>query len=364
MTLVLPKDSLQKLSQSEMSESEIQRYFSLKKRTGDKMQPTISRRALLALGAGALLARPLFAQPSSARPIRILVGFSAGSGADNVARLYAAHLTELLGAPVIVDNKPGASQLLAIRPMLAAQPDGLTLTLAGGSALGQGPGVRKDLPYDPLKDFSLIGMIATAPGVFFVHPSVPVSSMRELIAYAKANPGKLNYGSAGVGSANHLQIEYVKKVTGIDLTHIPYKSDQEVAREVTAGSVHVGLTLAQFAIPFATSGRLKAIAVTGSQRLPSLPNVPSLAETGVAELKGIDFTFYGLIGPARMDPNLIAKLNQALNKIGETPAVANQIKKLYCNPVKGSPEDFRHYLEVEIGKWRELGKTVKIESNA
>lgn len=328
------------------------------------MQPKISRRAMLALGTGALFAPQLFAQPGSARPIRLLVGFSAGSGADNVARLYAAHLAELLGAPVIVDNKPGASQLLAIRPMLAAQPDGLTLTLAGGSALGQGPGIRKDLPYDPLKDFSLIGMIATAPGVFFVHPSIPVSSIRELIAYAKANPGKLNYGSAGIGSANHLQIEYVKKVTGVDLTHIPYKSDQDVAREVAAGSVHVGLTLAQFAIPFATSGRVKAIAVTGTERLPAIPNVPSLAETGVADLKGIDFTFYGLIGPARMDPQLIAKLNQAINKIGKNADVASQVKKLSCNPVQGSPEDFRQYLEKEIAKWRELGKTVRIDSAA
>ncbi|EYS97667.1 MFS transporter [Cupriavidus sp. SK-4] len=328
------------------------------------MQARISRRALLALGAGALFTRSVLAQPGSTRPIRLLVGFSAGSGADNVARLYASHLTELLGVPVIVDNKPGASQLLAIRPMLAAPPDGLTLTLAGGSALGQGPGIRKDLPYDPLKDFSLIGMIATAPGVFFVHPSMPVSSMRELITYAKANPGKLNYGSAGIGSANHLQLEYVKKVTGIDLTHIPFKSDQDVAREVAAGNVHVGLTLAQFAIPFATSGRLKAITVTGSQRLPELANVPSLTETGVAELKGIDFTFYGLIGPAGMDPSLIKKLNEAINKIGAKPAVASQMKKLYCKPIQGSPDDFRHYLETELSKWRELGKTVKIESSA
>ncbi|MCY0853518.1 Bug family tripartite tricarboxylate transporter substrate binding protein [Cupriavidus sp. D39] len=328
------------------------------------MQFQISRRALLAMGAGILLPQSLFAQPTGSRPIRLLVGFSAGSGADNVARLYAAHLTELLGVPVIVDNKPGASQLLAIRPMLAAQPDGLTLTLAGGSALSQGPGVRKDLPYDPLKDFSLIGMIATAPGVFFVHPSIPASSMRDLIVYAKGNPGKLNYGSAGVGSANHLQMEYIKKVTGIELTHIPYKSDQDVAREVVAGSVHVGLTLAQFAIPFAASGRLKAIAVTGSQRLSALPNVPSLAESGIEKLKGIDFTFYGLIGPAGMDPNLITKLNQAINRIGVNSAVSSQVRKLYCNPVQGSPADFRHYLETEVGKWRELGKTVKIESSA
>ncbi|MGN5478025.1 Bug family tripartite tricarboxylate transporter substrate binding protein [Cupriavidus basilensis] len=151
---------------------------------------------------------------------------------------------------------------------------------------------------------------------------------------------------------------------GIDLIHIPYKSDQDVAREVVAGSVHVGLTLAQFAIPFAASGRLKAIAVTGSQRLAALPNVPSLSETGISELKGVDFTYYGLVGPAGMDPRLIGKLNQAINKAGTNSAVTAQIKKLYCNPIQGSPADFRHYLEVEIGKVaRALGKTVKLDSS-
>jgi tripartite-type tricarboxylate transporter receptor subunit TctC len=324
----------------------------------------ISRRNMLLFGAAAMVGRLSYAQLSS-RPIRIMVGFAAGGRADTIARLYASKLQELLGAPVIIDNKPGASQLLAITPLLSARPDGTTMVLATGSALTQGPGVRKDLPYDPLKDFTLVAMVATAPGVFFVNPEVPVRSMRELIAYAKANPGKLNYGSAGVGAANHLQMEYVKNITGIDITHIPYKSDQDVTRECVAGTVHVGLTIAQIPVPFVKVGKLNALAVTGSKRLPALPDVPNLAETGVAELKGIDnYTFYGLVGPAGMPGPLVERINEAVNKVSTMPDVVHQMRDLlFYDPVTGSPASFRQYIERELPKWRELGKTVKVQTS-
>jgi tripartite-type tricarboxylate transporter receptor subunit TctC len=326
------------------------------------MPKPLSRRTVLLAGAAAMIGGPSLAQ--SSRTIKILVGFAAGGGADTIARLYGQKLQEILGTTVIIDNKPGGSQLLAIRPLLSAPPDGTTLCLATGSALTQGPGVRKDLPYDPLKDFSHIGLVATAPGVFFVNPQLPVRSMKELIAYAKANPGKLNYGSAGVGAANHLQMEYVKQATGIGLTHIPYKSDQDVTLQCAGGTVHVGLTIAQFAIPLAQDGRLRALAVTGSKRLSALPDVPSLAEAGVGELKGIDnYTFYGLVGPAGMPAAAIQRLNDAVNKVSQMPDVASRMKQtLFYEPATGSPAALRQYLERDLPKWRELGKTVKLES--
>jgi len=322
-----------------------------------------TRRALVLGGAAAVVARPSLAQPFPSRPIRMLVGFAAGGGADTIARLYAHKMQEVLGQSVIVDNRPGASQLLAIRPMMSSPPDGYTVTLATGSGLTQGPGVRKDLPYDPLKDFSLIGMVATAPGVFFVNPSLPVRSMRELIAYAKANPGKLNYGSAGVGAANHLQMEYVKHVTGTSMTHIPYKSDQDVTLQTAGGDVHVGLTIAQFAIPMVLAGKLRALAVTGSTRLPALPDVPSITETGVVELKGIDnYTFYGLVGPAGMPQPVIDKVSDAINKVSAMPDVVSRMRQtLYYEPATGTPATFRRYMEAELPKWKQLGKAVKIE---
>lgn len=328
------------------------------------MKTALTRRAVLLGGAAAVLARPALAQPFPSRPIRILVGFGAGGGTDTIARVYAQKMQDLLKTPVLVDNRAGASQLLAIRPMLSAPADGYTLFLGTGSSLAQGPGVRSDLGYDPLKDFSLVGMVATAPGVFFVNPSLPIHSMRELVAYAKAHPDKLNYGSAGVGAANHLQTEYFKSVTGTNLTHVPYKSDQDVVLQTVAGAVHVGLTIAQVAIPMVQNGKLRALAVTGGARLPALPDVPSITETGIAELKGIDnYTFYGLVGPAGIPAAVIEQLNAAVNKVSTMPDVVSKMRQtLYYEPTTSTPASFRQYLETELPKWKQLGKTVKIES--
>jgi tripartite-type tricarboxylate transporter receptor subunit TctC len=326
------------------------------------MSVQLSRRALLLVSVAAL-ARPALAQGSlSSRPIRMLVGFAAGGATDVMARLYANELQSILGTAVIVDNKPGASQLVAIRTLMASAPDGHTVLLAAGSALASGPGVFTDLPYDPLKDFSSIAMLATAPGVFFVNPSMPVKTMRELIDYAKANPGKLNYGSAGVGASNHLQTEFLKVATKIDMAHVPYKSDQEVAREVAAGTIQFALTVAQAATPLIQSGKLRAIAVTGTQRLKSLPDVPSLAETGIPALAGIDsYTSYGLVGPAGMPADLVRALNEAANKVSATPRVAEKMRdSMNFQPERWSPEKLREYIEAEIPKWREVGKAMKM----
>ncbi|CAM4135950.1 ABC transporter substrate-binding protein [Bordetella tumbae] len=321
------------------------------------------RRSILLGAASAVFSRPAFSQQFPSRPIRLIVGFGAGGGTDAIARVYAQKLQEILGTPVIVENKVGASQLLAIRTVLNSPPDGYTFFLGTGSSLAQGPGVRKDLPYDPLKDFSLAGMVATAPGVFFVNPEVPVKSMGELITYAKNNPGKLNYGSAGVGAANHLQMEYMKQVTGIDLVHIPFKSDQDVTLQAASGTVHVGLTIAQAAIPMALAGKIRPLAVTGAHRLPALPDVPSLSETGVAELKGIDnYTFYGLVGPKGIPEPVIKKLNDALNTASAAPELVSKMRdSLYFEPATSTLASFNDYLVTEVTKWKELGKVVQID---
>ena len=318
---------------------------------------------IAAAGAAFLLADAATAQPFPSRTVRLLVGFGAGGGTDAIARLYATQLAPILGVPVIVENRPGASQLLAIRPLLAAAPDGHTLFVGVGSSLGQGPGARKDLPYDPVKDFSLIAMMATSAGVFYVHPSVPARTLAELVTYAKANPGKLNYGSAGLGAANHLQTEYFMQLTGTSLAHIPYKSDQDVAVETAAGTLQFSLTIAQTAVPLITAGKLVALAVTGSKRLAALPNVPTTAESPAQELRGLDaYTYYGLVGPAGVPAAVMERLNDAVNKVSAMPDVASRLRDgLMFEPAIMTQAEFRRYIERDLARWREVGKSVKLD---
>jgi len=323
-------------------------------------------RAAVLLLAAAFATATSMAQSFPSRPIRILVGFAPGGATDVIARLYALHLQTALNTPVIVDNRAGASELLAIRPLLSAPPDGYTLWLAVGSSLSMGPAIRKDLPYDPLTDFSHVAMVATASGVFFANPTIPVRSMGELVSYAKANPGKLNYASAGVGSSSHLQMEYLMKAAGITMTHIPYKATNESTQAVVGGTVHVGLSPAQPVIPLALDGKLRALAVTGANRLRALPSVPTVAESNLSELRGLDgYTFYALVGPAKMPQAVVERINEAVNKVSAMPEVAARMRDAFsAEPLAMSVPAFRQYIDKEVGKWREVGKTVKIETPA
>ncbi|CAN7142118.1 MULTISPECIES: Bug family tripartite tricarboxylate transporter substrate binding protein [unclassified Variovorax] len=319
-------------------------------------------RTLAMACAAALVAGGAHAQQFPSRPIKILIGYGAGGGTDSLARLYAAKLQEVLNTPVVIDNKPGASELLAAQPVMNAAPDGYTLWIGTGGALAQNPGVRRDLPYDVLKNFTPIALLAEAEAVLILKPGVPVSSLPELVDYGKANPGKLNYGSGGIGSGNHLQMEYLISVTGASFTHIPYKSEAEITRDAMAGNVDLSMITAQFAVPLVNEGKVKAIAVTGAQRLKSLPNVPSVAEAGGSALKSMgSYTFFGLMGPARMPAPIVQRLNEAFNKVSAMPEVDQRMREvMFLRPKVAPPEEYRQYLERELAKWRELSKTVKI----
>lgn len=301
------------------------------------------------------------AQGYPSRPIRILVGFGAGGGTDTVARLYAQKLSMVLNSPVVVENKPGAMQLLAAQPLLAAAPDGHTLWLATSSALIQTPGVRDDLPYDPLKSLTYIAQLAEVDGVFVVRQGLPIGSMRELISYAKANPGKLNYGSAGVGSGNHLLTEYIRLLTGTAMVHIPYKNDADVARELMAGTIDFAVVGSGSVMQFVEDGKLKPIGVAGVRRTKALPNVPTAAESGVDELKSLGaYVTYGLVGPAGMPASVVQTLNEALNRVARMPDVAQQFERLHFQPRTGTAADFRSETERELAIWRKVGKNLKL----
>lgn len=319
-------------------------------------------KTLATLCVGVAAVTMTHAQQFPSRPIKVVVGFAPGGSADAFGRYYALKLSEVLNTPVVIDNKPGAGQILAVKTMQAAPADGYTLYLGTGSALSQGPGVRNDLPFDPLKDFALIGMVATAPGVIVVSPSLPVRNIREMVAYSKANPDKLNYGSSGIGSASHLQTEYLTKVSDMKITHVPYKADAEIMQAMAAGSVHMGMSTVQAGLAAVGSGKAKAIAVTGSQRLKSLPDVPSLAESGIKEFDGVDpYTYYGLAAAAGTPAAVVARLSDALVKVNAMPDVIAHVReRLYAEPGKGNAEAFRKFIEQDTTKWKSFSKHIKL----
>jgi len=263
---------------------------------------------------------------------------------------------------VIIDNRPGANQITAIRALMSSPPDGYTLYAATGSSLVQNPALRPGLPYDPLKDFTLIGMAVTNPGVIFVSPALPVHTIKELVAYDAANPGKLNYGSAGLGPAGHLAAEALMSATGLKMTHVPYKSDADVIREVMGGNVHVGIMTTLNTVQAVKAGNIRAIAVTTEKRLPYLPDVQSLPEVGMKNLNALDpHTFISFVGPAGMAPEVVAKLNDAINKTSAMPDFADRVRStLNAEPATSTPASFRKFVEANLATWREIGKTVKL----
>jgi len=318
----------------------------------------------LGIGLGAIvLAAGAHAQNFSAKPIRILVGYSPGGGADLTARVYGQKLQELLGTPVIVENKPGAFEQLAAQPVVSAAPDGHTLWLGTAGALTMGPGVRTNIPYDVVKSFTHVAKIGEVDAVITIRNGIPAKTLPELVAYAKANPGKLNYASAGVGSGNHLLTEYIMGVTNITMTHVPYKGDADVVREIAAGNADFGIPTVATGSPFVNDGRIKALVVTGNQRAKALPNVPSVAEEGGVEALrnyGV-YSIYALLGPAGMPPAVTQALSEALAKISRMPDV---IQKLDGGNVRASyspPAELKQYIEKEVAKWKEVGKKVKID---
>jgi tripartite-type tricarboxylate transporter receptor subunit TctC len=317
---------------------------------------------VLLAGAGSAVWRPAVGQSYPNRVVRILFGFGAGGSGDALARLYAQKLQQILGATIIVDNRPGGASMVAMRALLASPADGYTVMLATNPALVLGPAVSTDLFYDPLKDLSLIGMVATAPGILYCNPRLPFESVDAFVAYAKAHPGRLNYGSSGVGSSGHFQMEYLAQATGTDLVHVPYRSDQEVAREVMTGTLQAALTTVQPVLPMLGHGNLRALAVTGSQRLGVLPDVPCLAETGISRLRGIDYySFYGMIGPAGLSAAVVERLNAAINQVSAMPDIVGQMRDtLVFEPAGGTPDGLRNYIAQEIPKWREVGRSMNL----
>ena len=289
-----------------------------------------------------------FAQGYPAKPIHIIAPFPAGGGYDFLARLVGAEMSKTFAQPVIVENKAGANGNIGTDAAAKSAPDGYTLLMGGNSPLSLNVGLYPKLPYDPLRDFETISRVATQPNLFAANPKVPVKSVAELVAYAKANPGKLTYASNGNGSPQHLAAEQLKRMAGIDIVHVPYKGAAPTAAALLAGEVSVAFNIILLPLPHVQSGKLTGLAVASSKRSPLAPDIPTMAELGYP----IDIdTWYGLVAPAGTPKDVIAKLNVETVRILGIAELRERTRSQGIELASSTPEEFGSFLKADIAKW-------------
>jgi tripartite-type tricarboxylate transporter receptor subunit TctC len=312
--------------------------------------------AVLVLG----VAMPAAAQQYPSKPVRIMVGYVPGGGVDTTARIMAAALTELWGTQVFIENRPGAAGNIATEITAKAAPDGHTLVLCNiGSHAITPARFRARLTYDPVRDFAFPAMIGGVPNVFMVHPSMPAKNLREFIAVAKANPGKINFGSSGVGASPHLSIELLKTITGINIVHVPYKGAAAALSDVMSGHMESSVgNLAGGPLAAIKAGRVRALGVTSGQRNAQVPDIPTFAEQGV---KGFDVTgWYGLCTQSQVPQSIVVKINADVNRLLGGPALKKRLEDqgITLNPT--TPEAFAAHVRAEIDRWAKVVKDANL----
>jgi tripartite-type tricarboxylate transporter receptor subunit TctC len=293
------------------------------------------------------------------KPVRVVVPFAAGGGTDIAARLLANKLTESLGQSFLIDNRGGASGNIGTDAVAKAAPDGYTLLMAYASHATNVPLFAK-LPFDAIRDFVPISLVAAVPNMLVVHPSVAATSVQALVELAKAQPGKLNYGSSGPGTPPHLTGELFKSMAGVNITHIPYKGVAQSLNAQLANDVQITFPTVLSAFTNIQSGKLRALAVTSSKRAPTLPDVPTMDEAG---LRGFESTsWYGLLAPAATPRPIIAKLHAEVVKVLAQPDLRDQLLKQGAEPVGSTPDEFARRIAVDIEKWGKLIRSAGIRA--
>lgn len=289
--------------------------------------------------------------PYPTKPVRMLVGFAPGGGSDTLGRLVGQKLSENLGQPIVIDNRPGAGGVIAMELTARAPADGYTLMVVSGSSVVSATLVTK-VAFDINKAFAPISLLATQPYVLLVPQSLPVNSVKELIAHAKAKPGALNYGSSGHGSSAHLGMELFKQMAGVDMVHIPYKGIGPAIADLMSGRVQLLFGSAVSAGNAAKTGKVKALAVTSARRAKSLPDLPTIAESGVPnfDLSG----WYGVVAPAGTPQAIIAKLNQEIARVLASPEIQTRLSNDGSEATPTTPAQFRQIIANEIQRWQKL----------
>src|SRR5467141_2004106 len=312
------------------------------------------RRIAAALFIAVALSGGATAQGWPEKPIRFVVGFTPGSPSDILARALGQKLADSWGQQVVIENRPGAGGNIGAELVAKSAPDGTTWLLGNNSILATNQSLYSKLGYDPVRDFAPVALVAIQPNILVVNPNVPASSVKELIALAKAKPGALNYASSGSGAAAHLAGELFKAMTGVDMVHVPYKGAQPALTDVIAGQVEVMFATSTSVLPFIKAGRLRALAVTTSQRSGTVPELPTLSESGVPGFEAI--TWHGVVVPSATRGALVERLNADIVRVLRMRDLRERLESLGAELAPGTPQDFAEYIAREIPKWAKVVK--------
>jgi tripartite-type tricarboxylate transporter receptor subunit TctC len=317
-------------------------------------EETMSRATAFAAGLAlaCVMATPIAAADYPTKPITLIIGFAPGGPSDVMSRILTKKMEEVLKQPFVIENRPGAGGSLAGTAVARAAPDGYTVLLATGSLLAINVSLYKNLGYDPEKDFEPISLIGMQTNVLYLHPSVPAKSLSELIAHAKANPGKLSFGSGGIGTPAHLAGELLKIEAKIDITHVPFRGTGPALQNVIGGHVPMAFNPPSPLLPHIQSGAIRPIAITTLARTAALPDVPTVAESGFPGFEAT--TWHGLVAPAGTPKDVIAALHRALMATLNDPAARKQLTELGIDLVGNSSDEFRAYIKSEIPKWAKI----------
>lgn len=290
--------------------------------------------------------------PFPAKPIRFILGYPPGGASDAVARLMVGPMTARLGQQIVIDNRPGAGGNIAGEIVARAAPDGHTWFLGNNGILATNQALYQKMPFDSLRDFATVVLIATQPSVLVTHPSLPVKNVKDLVALAKARPGQLNYASSGTGTAGHLAGELFKGLAGVSYQHIPYKGGGPAVIDLVAGQVHFMFATAASVIPHTRTTRLRALAVTSAQRSPSVPELPTVAESGITGFEAL--TWHGIVVPAATPAPVITKINTEFNAVLAASELRDRLATQGVEARGGKPEEFAAFLRAEIPKWSKV----------
>ncbi|MGY8525687.1 tripartite tricarboxylate transporter substrate binding protein [Paracidovorax citrulli] len=303
---------------------------------------------------GALSAPAAAADPYPSKPVRIIVPFTPGGAADIMTRALGERLRKQLGQPIVIENKPGAGTVIASDYVAKQAPDGYTLLMAA-SSLGIAPSIYKNVSYDPVKDFAPITLVASVVHVLEVNSSLPVHSVKDLIAYMKANKKTLSYGSAGTGTSTHLEAELFKSMAGVDMTHIPYKGSAPALTDLVGGNVQVMVDAYASSAPFIKAGNVRALAVTTAKRSATLPDLPTVAESGLPGYEAMPWL--GLLGPAGTPPEAVQRVHAAVQEALKDPSLIKQFQELGLDIIGNTPAQFAEFVKQDAVKWAKVVKT-------